>query len=52
MKAGVLVARLQHLIKTHGDMSVYMDVDSKGLREIGEVDVDADDTGIIFWEAE
>lgn len=52
MRAGVLIARLQHLVKVHGDVSVFMDVDLGGLREIGEIDVDAEDTGIILWQAE
>lgn len=52
MKAGVLVERLKYLIKKHGDISVFMDVSADGLIEIGEVDVDVDDTGIIIWKAE
>lgn len=49
MKAKELIERLQHLVKEHGDQNVFIDVNAHGLNEIGEVDVDAEDTGIILW---
>ena len=52
MKVGVLIDRLRHLQKEHGEMSVLLDVCNDGLIEIGEVDVDRDDTGIIIWKRE
>lgn len=52
MKASALISRLNHLVKTHGDSEVFMDVNSHGLIPIGEVDVDADDTGIMLWAPE
>lgn len=51
MKAKELIERLQHLVKEHGDQDVFLDVTSDGLIEIGEVDVDTEDTGIIVWPA-
>lgn len=52
MKASKLIRRLQYLIKEHGDMHVLMDTDPRGPYQIGEVDVDADDTGIMLWKDE
>lgn len=52
MRASVLISRLKHLINVHGDLKVYMDVNADGLIKIGEVDVDADDTGIMLWKPE
>jgi len=49
MKATDLISRLQHLVKQCGDQAVYLDVWASGLLEIGEVDVDMDDTGIVIW---
>ena len=49
MKASKLIIRLQHLIKTEGDLDVMLDTNAEGLQEIGEIDVDAEDTGIIIW---
>lgn len=50
MKASKLIRRLQYLVKEHGDMHVMMDVDVTGPHQIGEVDVDTDDTGIMLWK--
>lgn len=50
MKATQLIERLQHLVKQHGDMDVLLDVDCHGPHQIGEVDVDTDDTGIMIWK--
>jgi hypothetical protein len=52
MRISVIVQRLQFLIQTQGDMEGFMDVGPGGLLEIGEIDVDAEDTGIIFWPKE
>jgi hypothetical protein len=52
MKASDLISRLQHLVKQHGDSDVLLDVDCHGPHQIGEVDVDADDTGIMIWKVE
>jgi len=49
MKASALITRLQHLIKQHGDMPVFLDVCSYGVLEIDQVDVDTEDTGIMIW---
>lgn len=49
MRVGALIERLQFLQKQHGEMDVLLDVSEDGLIEIGEVDVDMDDTGIIIW---
>lgn len=49
MKASDVINTLTALVNTHGDREVYLDVSAHGLLEIGEIDVDADDTGIIFW---
>lgn len=52
MKASDLIERLKELQELHGDLDVFLDVASDGLIEIGEVDVDVEDTGIIIWKAE
>lgn len=52
MKASALIARLVEPHAAHGDLEVYLDVCNEGLIEVGEVDVDAEDTGIIIWKAE
>lgn len=52
MRVGALIERLQFLQREHGEMDVLLDVTSDGLIEIGEVDVDLDDTGIIIWRKE
>lgn len=50
MRASILISRLNHLIRCHGDQEVLLDLGNQvGLREIAEVDVDAEDTGIIVW---
>jgi hypothetical protein len=51
MRATEIIDQLTHLIDLHGDQEVYLDVSPDGLLEIGEIDVDADDTGIIVWPA-
>ncbi|MDA8428912.1 MAG: hypothetical protein M0T70_06610 [Geobacteraceae bacterium] len=50
MKASEVVARLNFLVKQHGDMEVFMDTDPIKLHEVEEIDVDAEDTGIIFYK--
>ena len=52
MKASDLIRRLLELHDNYGDLDVYLDVSTEGLIEIGEVDVDAEDSGIIIWKAE
>lgn len=52
MRASEVISRLQFLQKEHGDMEVYLDVSEDGLLLIGEIDVDAEDTGIIIWKRE
>ena len=52
MRASTVIARLQHLVKEHGDVSVFMDTDPHGLHPITEIDVDAEDTGIILYTGE
>jgi hypothetical protein len=47
-----LIERLTELRDIHGEQQVFLDVSQDGLIEIGEVDVDADDTGIIIWKAD
>lgn len=49
MKATDLILRLQHLVKQHGNMDVFLDVCSDGLLQIDQVDVDTEDTGIMIW---
>lgn len=49
MRVGALIERLQFLQKEHGEMDVLLDVSGDGLIEIGEIDVDMEDTGIIIW---
>lgn len=49
MKAADLISRLQHLIKQHGNMDVFLNVCSDGLLEIDQIDVDTEDTGIMIW---
>ncbi len=49
MRASILISRLQYLIKIHGDQETLLDVGPDGVLTIGEVDVDAEDTGIIIW---
>lgn len=51
MKASELIERLKYLVKEHGDSEVLLDVSAHGLKAIEEVDVDAEDTGIIIWTA-
>ena len=52
MKASEVIDRLTWLIKEHGDRDVFLDVSSDGLIEPGEIDMDADDTGIMIWRKE
>ena len=52
VRASEVISRLQFLQKEHGDMEVYLDVNEDGLLLIGEIDVDAEDTGIIIWKRE
>lgn len=52
MKASEVMARLDFLIKQHGDMEVFMDTDPIELHPVAEIDVDAEDTGIIFYKTE
>jgi hypothetical protein len=52
MDLSTVINRLQHLKKVHGNMNVYMDTNPDKLLSIGEIDVDADDTGVIFWPKE
>ncbi|WP_298437981.1 hypothetical protein [Geobacter sp.] len=49
MKVSELIDRLAYLRANHGEMEVFLDVSVHGLLEIGEIDVDVDDTGIIIW---
>lgn len=49
MKATDLIVRLQHLVKQHGDREIFLDVSEHGLRQIEEIDIDVDDTGIMIW---
>lgn len=49
MRVGALIERLQFLQRQHGEMDVLLDVCGDGLLEIGEIDVDAEDSGIIIW---
>jgi hypothetical protein len=49
MTGSELAKRLLDLVAEHGDMEVFLDINVYGLRQIGEVDVDAEDTGIIIW---
>lgn len=48
----MLISRLEFLVKNHGDQDVHLDVGPDGLLPIDEVDVDAEDTGIIIWSRE
>jgi hypothetical protein len=50
MKASEVIERLTFLTAEHGDLEVFMDTDPNGLHTVDEIDVDADDTGIIFYE--
>lgn len=52
MKASELIERLQHLVKQHGDHEVKMDTDIIGPYDIGDVDLDVDDSGFMLWKAE
>lgn len=52
MRVGALIERLKFLQKEHGEIDVLLDVSGDGLIEIGEVDVDAEDTGIIILKQE
>jgi ActR/RegA family two-component response regulator len=49
MKISELITILRQRQVDHGDLDVYIDSDIEGLRQIEEVDVDADDTGLIIW---
>lgn len=49
MKVSALIDRLITLRREHGDMDVFVDCRPDTLMEIGEVNVDAEDTGIIIW---
>lgn len=51
MRATELIEALQCLIKQHGNRNVYVDcgIEHGGLKPIHELDVDADDTGIVLW---
>lgn len=49
MLASMVVSRMQHLIKCHGDREVFLDVGPNGLLSIGEIDVDTEDIGVIVW---
>lgn len=52
MRASTGIQRLQYLQKVYGDMEVFLDVSPDGLIEIGLIDVDAEDTGIMIWRKE
>lgn len=52
MKASEVVSRLNFLMKQHGDMEVFMDTNPDHLHKVEEIDVDAEDTGFIFWPRE
>lgn len=52
MKASELIERVTALKQEHGDMEVFLDVSADGLLDLGEIDVDAEDTGIIIWPAD
>lgn len=49
MRASMVIARLEWLVQQHGDMDIYLDTNPDALLSIGEIDVDAEDTGIIIW---
>lgn len=52
MKASQIIERMKYLIKEHGDQEVLLDVSAHGLKVVDEIDVDAEDTGIIIWAGE
>jgi hypothetical protein len=45
----MVIARLQWLVQQHGDRDVYLDTNPEALQSIGEIDLDLEDTGFIFW---
>lgn len=52
MRASMVIARLEWLVQQHGDKDVYLDTNPEALQSIGEIDLDMDDTGFIFWPRE
>lgn len=52
MKVSALIDRLIHLRREHGELEVFLDCRPDSLLAIGEVDVDAEDTGVIIWPGE
>ena len=47
MKTLEVIARLVELENKHPDMDVL--IDAGGLLQIDEIDVDAEDSGVIIW---
>lgn len=49
MKLTELIERLEELLMTHGDQDVYIDAIPTTLLEIGEIDHNEEQDGIVIW---